>query len=357
MAANSGGFVMQVQQLRLRVALANMRRMKRITHEFTTETAWLALRRQNINSTEIAALFGLSPRRTALELALTKAGKVDEKYVDNERTAWGKRLQSAISDGVSFDYGVAVMPLTDYVELEGLRIASSFDCSVYNTTIAAAPVGGVGIELNDLQRFAAERGAGILEIKNLDGRVFSQDLIMVDNQLEAAPHIELQLQHQMLVKGATWGAIAVLINGNDLRILIRPYDSEVGAMILDRCAKFWANLAAGKYPPADLPADAEVLKKLYNYGEPGSFYDGTGNELLAKACAEYNAASGKMKEYEDLKRVAYAEVLQIMQDHEKGVAAGWKISTWMVEPWSGHVEKDGYRAMRITKIKVKEAKK
>jgi predicted phage-related endonuclease len=337
--------------------------MKRITHAYTTREAWLALRRKNINSTECAALFGLSPYQTALELALTKAGKIDEEVIDNDRTTWGQRLQAVIADGVIQDYGVNALPSLDYIEMEGLRIGSSFDYEIFSSVILprAEHEAKFGA-LNELQRYAADYGPGLLEVKNLDGRQFANDWHVVTNedgekQLEAAPHIEIQLQHQMMVRGVAWGAIAVLVNGNSLKILLRMADEVVHAMIVKRCAALWADIAVGKFPPADLPADADVLKRLYNFGEPGTFYDGTGDELLAKACAEYTSYNAAAKTNEELKRVAYAEVLNIIRDNEKAVTAGFKISTWMVEPRTQTVEIPGFRSMRITPIKVKEPKK
>lgn len=337
--------------------------MNRTTHTYTDRDAWLALRRRNINSTECAALFGLSPYQTALELALTKAGKIDEENVDNVRTTWGSRLQHVIAAGVAADYAVTITDAIDYVELADQRIGSSFDYHVFTRAILeAGEQEALSGKLNELQRYATEYGQGLLEVKNLDGRQFANDWHVItdesgERQLEAAPHIEIQLQHQLLVSGLAWGAIAVLVNGNSLKILIRMADPEVHAMILKRCASLWADLAVGKFPPADLPADADVLKRLYNFGEPGTFYDGTGDELLAKACAEYANYSAVAKNNEELKRAAYAEVLNIIRDNEKAVTAGFKISTFMVAPWSGMVEKDGYRGMRITAIKVKESKK
>lgn len=328
--------------------------MERKTHTFEDRAIWLARRRRNLNSTETCALFGLSPYQTALELALTKDGKIDEVNADNERTAWGRRLQDAIAAGVYEEHGTEVTAHTDYIEIPELRIGSSFD---FNFTGALITRPFAMAEDSALRSCVAAHGAGLLEIKNLDNFAFAGDWQIVEGQLEAAPHIELQLQHQMLVSGYQWGAIAALIGGNTLKIIIREYDEAVGAAILKRAHQFWCDLAVGKYPPAKMPMDAEVLARLYNFSEPGTFLDGTDDKLLASACASYNAAAARAKTADEEKDVARSEVLQIIRDHEKAVTAGYKISTWMVAPYERPAcQIPGFRGMRITKIKTKEPK-
>lgn len=324
--------------------------METLTHAFTDREAWLQLRRKNINSTDCAALFGLSPYQTALELALIKGAKIEESDVASERTKWGQRLQDAIALGVADEYDVRVQQVTDYMEVPELRIGSSFDCEIIGAGLTRAD------EFPTLRRYFDRLGPGVLEVKNLDPRMFANDWQIIDGELEAAPHIEIQLQHQLLVRGHKWGAIAALVGGNKLKLILREYDPAIGAAIAHRAQQFWMDLALEKYPPANMPADAAILAKLYNFSEPGTFLDGTDNEVLATACALYNQASLRAKMADEEKDVAKAEVLAIIQDNEKAVTAGYKISTWMVEPTEFVMKRPGYRSMRITKIKVKESK-
>lgn len=309
---------------------------------------WLKLRMRNLNSTEIPALFGLSPYETALEIALVKAGKIDAGFVENERSTWGTRLQNAIAYGVAEDYGLIVSEFTEYAESPSLRLGASFDFRICDLK----PI--ITVDENELRDFFRALGPGILEIKNLDPLKFRSDWQIHEGQLEAAPHIELQLQHQMLMSRLKWGCICALVGGNKIKLLIRNYDPEVGLAILERSRQFWHDLDAGKFPPAKLPPDAGILKKLYNFAEPGSFLDGTDDERLATYCAEYIEASTRAKIAEDDKKTASANVLQIIQEHEKAVTKGYKISTWMVAPRHVEYEAEGYRNMKITKIKVKE---
>ena len=62
---------------------------------------WLSLRHENINSTEVSALFGCSPYQTLYELWHIKKGNLKDSFVDNERVKWGTRLQDSIAMGIS----------------------------------------------------------------------------------------------------------------------------------------------------------------------------------------------------------------------------------------------------------------
>ena len=92
---------------------------------YTTREAWLAERARDITSTDVAALFGVSPYLTRFELWHRKHGTPEaapEELDDVERVRWGQRLQDAIARGAGEDRGWAIHPETDYVRIADLRI-------------------------------------------------------------------------------------------------------------------------------------------------------------------------------------------------------------------------------------------
>jgi len=97
---------------------------------FTTEEAWLAERAKDITSTEIAALYGLSPYCTAFELWHQKQGLYVEDFESNDRIKWGTRLQDAIAAGVAEDMGWEAKRLDDYMRDDDARLGASFDFEV-----------------------------------------------------------------------------------------------------------------------------------------------------------------------------------------------------------------------------------
>lgn len=313
---------------------------------------WLALRHQHVSSTEVAALFGMSPYSTAFELATIKQGELPDEREGNERMSWGLRLQNAIARGIAGDYGVKVRAVNGYSthSLQHARMGASFDYEIVGITDDA--IDDDHIILRDMWE---ANGAGILEIKNVDWLVFKQ--WQGDEQLEAPAHIELQVQHQLACIGRTWAAIGVLVGGNKLELLVRERDGEVQAAIARKCEKFWADLASGIMPPVELPADAEFIAKLYKYAEPGKVKDSQGDAEMTAILTAYKAASAAESAAKADKDTAKAKLLMKIGDAEKVLADGFTVSAGVVaETEVPAYTRKAYRNVRVTAKKATKEK-
>ena len=102
-------------------------------HEHITPTSteeWLELRKRDITSTDVAALFGLSPYKTAFGLWQSKRPEYVEDFEETTRIKWGTRLQDAIAVGVAEDEGWTVRRRNVYSRLPALRLGASFDFEI-----------------------------------------------------------------------------------------------------------------------------------------------------------------------------------------------------------------------------------
>lgn len=208
---------------------------------FTTEEAWLAERAKDITSTEIAALYGLSPYCTAFELWHQKQGLYVEDFESNDRIKWGTRLQDAIAAGVAEDMEWHAKRLDDYMRDEDARLGASFDFEVV----------------------CQERGRGLMEIKNVDRSVFYDKWLDLPSGIEGPQHIELQVQQQMEVGDYDWCALVALVGGNDAKVTIRERDREIGQDIRKHVAAFWRSIEAGQAPAPDYEQDADFLCRIH----------------------------------------------------------------------------------------------
>lgn len=325
-----------------------------------TRDEWLALRHKHISSTEAAALFGLSPYMTAFELAVIKKqpSHVNDynTFVENERTEWGVIQQRAIAGRVASKFGVKARALNGYAvhSYHHCRMGSSFDYEI---------VGVVDGEFTGdpiLREMYQKHGRGILEIKNVDYLVFRDQWPEDDEGRREAPaHIEIQVQHQLACAAALWGAIGVLVAGNKLELLVRERDHEVNMAIARKCEWFWKLLAAGEMPPVELPADAEIIGKLYRYAEPGKVLDvqADEDEKISALCAAYKAAAAEATKAEEAKQTAKAQLLLLIGDAERVLAKGFTISaTSIAETRIEAYDRKGYRNVRVTAIKPKKEK-
>lgn len=296
---------------------------------------WLSMRRKNINSTEVAALFGCSPYLTAFELWWRKKEDKEVDFDMNERVAWGMRLEKTIAEGVAEENKWSVRKIEEYMFDPALRFGASFDFEV-----------------------TSPEGVGILEVKNVDGLVFKNDWTENDDgTFEASPHIETQIQAQLAVSGYPFAYIAALIGGNKVVLIKRTPDQEIINAIKFKILEFWASIDRNTPPPPNFQEDSGFISKLYGFAEPGKV-------LSAHGDAEIESLAAEHKKFLDMENIAKAgkeamkaKLLMKIGDAEKVVANGFSITAGMVGPTLIEAyERAGFRAFRINWPRTKKEK-
>jgi len=206
--------------------------------EGLSESEWLAKRVHNINSTETAALFGASKYETEFELYHNKKSAELIKLPENKRMTAGQILEPAIAKLALDQLGGEGLPFKEYVEDTDARIGSSFDWYIHS----------------------GEYCDWLLEIKNVDFLIYRDDW----EDDEAPPHIEIQVQHQLMTRPNCPGTvIACLVGGNDLKLIPRPRNDEMIEVIRQRIAKFWDDIEHYREPSPDFSRDADFIISLH----------------------------------------------------------------------------------------------
>jgi putative phage-type endonuclease len=308
------------------------------------EQQWLAERTKDITSTEVSALYGLSPYKTEFELFHEKREGVVVKFPANERMKWGTRLESIIAQGAAEDQGWEIGKLNVYMRDTAARIGSSFDFEILSSA----------------------NGKGILEIKNVDGLQYYKNWIDDGaGNIDAPEHIEMHIQHQMEVSGYEWTALVALVGGNELKVIYRNRDSEIGKDIRSRVAAFWDAVQKNTPPSADYTRDAEfIIKQLHANANPGEEIDVSNDPALEdlvkqyRLCSQEYAAMDKLKDQykaQLLERIGtaskvYSSIGTISCGNVSG-SAGTLITPEMVGTTIG--TRAGYRSFRFTPKKEK----
>lgn len=298
------------------------------TIKHVNKDEWLKSRTQDVTSSEVAALFGCNPYQTEFELYhRKKSGEVVE-IEENERMKWGNRLQDSIATGIAADNGWTVRRMDEYMRVVEERIGASFDFAIGDD--------------------------GILEVKNVDSLVYKDGWLLDGDQVEAPPHIELQVQHQLAVSGRKYAYIGALVGGNRVALIRREPDATVIAAIKEAVAAFWNAIDKGREPQPDWARDAKFISKLHGYAEPGKVMDVAGDAEFARLAEQYKAAGDKLKEMEDVRDAFKAQIITRIGDAEKVTGEKFTISAGVVGP--AHVEYDraGYRSFKVTWKKTKE---
>ena len=303
--------------------------MQREKHTIESREKWLELRANDITSTEIAALFDCSPfeEMTRFGLWHRKRNKEVVSIDQNERMKWGTRLESAIANGVAEDLGYTAKRIDYYQRIPELRIGSSFDYML----------------------MSGDQELSLLECKNVDWRRFKDGwIILDDDDIEAPPHIELQVQHQLLVSGMEKAVIGVLVGGNAAKPIHRVAMPYVQEQIIRRVAGFWESIERGIEPTPDFTKDADLISRLNQYAEPGKVLQVGDSAEYAELANEYNAAMAMSKHAEMKKKEIKAKLFTLAGDHEKITGDFGSFNIGLVPPAeiAAHT-RAGYRNIRL----------
>lgn len=297
---------------------------------------WHAMRAEDITSTDCAALFHHSPYQSYFDLWHAKRSGIRQPFVENERMRRGRQIESAIADMYADEVGANVQPFRDYMRIPEYRLGASFD-------------------------FVADAGGHappwIVECKNVDFRVFKGGWSVTDDFIEAPAHIEIQVQHQMLVAGIARAVIVALVGGNDLRILSRSADRVIQDEIIRRAREFWQSIGDDRAPDPVYPGDAESVIRQYSFAEPGRVADLRNDEAACDLFGQYEAARKRAADADALKDELKARLLTVIGDSERAIFKTGTVSCGMVAPSPGtlitaemvgtHVgARSGYRLFR-----------
>jgi putative phage-type endonuclease len=287
----------------------------------SSEEHWLKLRTRDVTSTEVSCLFGCSPYSTLFELwHRKKQGHVIE-LEPNERMLWGSRLQDAIANGIAEDQGWSVRKAPEYIRHPELRMGSSFDF------------------------FIAEDG--ILEVKNVDSLAFRDGWIVDGETVEAPPHIELQVQHQLALTRRKFAYIGALIGGNRTVLLRREPDPDIISSIHQALKKFWLSIDEDQPPAPDFEKDASFIAELYSHAEPGKTLSAHTDDELSELAYSYHELGQKIKELEAKRDGVKAQMLMRIGEAEKVLSDLFTITANLVGPSKVSFERKGYRCFRV----------
>lgn len=282
--------------------------------------SWKRLRAMDVTSTEVGALFDLSPWQTRFELHHRKFNKTVVEIEETSRMNWGNRLQDAIAYGIAEEQGWKIRPMTEYIRAPDHRLGASFD-----------------YEILDLD--------GILEIKNVDSLIFREGwFVGEDNKkVEAPEHIEIQLQQQLMLAKKKVGFVGAFVGGNRVELIKREPSVAVQDAIVEAAEEFWDGVDKNTPPPPQFPDDADFICRLNSSSTGGKILDASGSPEFINYMAAYKETSDKIKELEGVKKTLKAKLLSAAGDASKVIGPWGSLSLSMIEPCQMNYMRQGYR--------------
>lgn len=241
---------------------------------------WLAARRRGVASTDAPRIAGVSPWGTALDVFAEKKRLVGDRQPTPEME-WGKRLEPIVATAYADATGARIeWPPALVQNVDTPWLLASLDCLTTDGRI---------VELKTA-RTAKDWG---------------------EPGTDEVPETYLvQVQHQLLVTGATAADVAVLIGGSDFRIYTVERHDRLLESLYAIEESFWNNLQAGIAPAPDWqhPRTADLMREIHR-GCDGEIDLGDDCRQLA---IDFTIAKLRAKEFSDQADTLKSKLLAVM---------------------------------------------
>lgn len=248
---------------------------------------WLLLRRNGIGGSDAAAILGMNPWKSPMDVWLEKTGEFTRDEEENEQMYWGTVLEAVVAEEFTRRTGVKT------------RRRNAILRSRKHPFMIA-----------NVDRLVVGEPAG-LECK-------TTGLYNVDDWRIGIPEYYFpQVQHYMAVTGYPVWYVAVLIGGQEFKYYKVPRDDGFIRELVAAESDFWRRVTEKVPPPIDgTKASTELLTRLYPEAEEGAEI-----ELPLDALAliiQYEEACRQEKEIQHVKNEAANKLKDMLGSHERG---------------------------------------
>lgn len=222
----------------------------------------LALRKQGVGASEVAAILGLDPYRTALDVYLDKRGLL-EPFPENRFTHWGKRLEAVLVEEYRDRHPDLLIAET------GTRVGAEPWMLSTPDRLVIEGHGGHPVSPEVVRAAREENDVQVQTVKwglECKCRGFFASDQWGDEGSDEVPHsVAAQCHWGMLVTGFERWDVVVLLGGNDYREYTLRADPEIHASLVAAVRVFWhENVLAGVHPPfTGADSDHRYLLKTY----------------------------------------------------------------------------------------------
>lgn len=283
---------------------------------------WLAERKTGIGSSDAAAILGLSPYKTALDVYLDKISLAPAQD-ESKRMRMGTLLEPVIAQ--------MYMEATGRIAMKAAEQLSRHPSRPW--------------QLASLDYETADRR--IVECKDVE---FARDGWGEPGTDEVPDHFLIQVQHQMEVTGRTVADVAALFGKHDFRVYTVRYSESFARSLTAQEEVFWRRVLERRPPEPDFRhhCTPDALALLYGTD------DGVvvlGDDVL-DAVNEYERLGEIRSTAESERNCAKAKILHAMQNAAAAILPdGTELRRKQVTRKEYTVKESTYQVLRVKRTK------
>lgn len=279
----------------------------------TDRAQWLAERRTGIGGSDVAAILGMSPWRSPLDVYLDKIGEASEQP-DSPAMLWGRALEPVIRQR--------------FADVTGLSIAVASGIQRHPTEphmIASLD----GLVLHD------EAPVAVFEAKTAR----TAEGWGPDGTDEVPDYYAVQVQHYMAVTGLPRAFVAALIGGSDFRIYVIDRDDETIEALVDVERDFWHRHVLARVPPPPR-SDAEAAARFARAQSAGEV---EADADVREALERLRVARERLAEWGGVEADAKSAIQAFLGEREVLTIGGKPAATWKTLKPVARVDLDALR--------------
>ena len=257
-------------------------------------------RTKYLGGSDVAAILGISPWRTPLEVYLDKVQPREKPVDPNKQRVFtrGQRMEPYVIDLLAEETGMEIIHRGNrYIHRDYGFIAAEID---------AEAASGENIEIKTVSPFKAKEWGEV--------------------QTDAIPvHYTAQAMHGLMVTGKQVCIFGELIGGDDFRIYRVERDEETIQAILEKEVAFWDRIKNLNPPEATSVSDISLMFEKDA---------GTSIEADGKALALFNDLrdmKSRFKSLEEEIEVSEEKLKLYMQEHSILTLDGKPLCTWKTQ--------------------------
>jgi len=252
-------------------------------------TEWLEARRRGIGGSDAAAILGLSPFRTPVDVWCDKLG-LSPVTPQTPAMEWGLRLEDAIARAFADATGARVRktsPIRRARHVTAFPMLGSLDRLAFGDVPA--------VSVLELKHPRSDDGLG-----DPDG----------PPEQRVPPAWYCQVQHYLeVVPEAETGFVAALVGGSDFRIVEVPRDPDFARDMLEEEERFWRTYVVPRVRPPVTGDDLAFLSRAFPRDDGAEVVATPEASLLVESWLEADARARRAERDKDEARARIEDLM------------------------------------------------